>query len=113
MTKSERDEAIRVIKSECYIFNMLNLDRTTIVNSALDKAVEALKQTRWIPVSERLPRDGQKVLCQCQAEIIDVFVWSKSIGWIENDRNAYMPLFVIAWMPLPEPYKTESEEEDE
>lgn len=43
MTKNERDEAIRVIKSECYISNLLNLDRTRMVNTALDKAVEALK----------------------------------------------------------------------
>ena len=67
------------------------------------------ERSGWIPVSERLPEEGQKVLCQCQAGIIDVFTWSKSVGWIENDTNAYMPLFVVAWRPLPEPYKAESE----
>ena len=37
-------EAIAIIRSECYIANLLNLDRTQMVNTALDKAVEALEQ---------------------------------------------------------------------
>ena len=37
-------EAISVIKSECYIFNPLDLDRTTKINTALDVAVEALEK---------------------------------------------------------------------
>lgn len=36
-------EAIEIIKSECYVMNLLNLDRTRMINSALDKAVEALE----------------------------------------------------------------------
>lgn len=81
------------------------------IRQALNMGMDALKhEQRWIPVSERLPEKGQKVLCQCQAGIIDVFTWSKSVGWIENDINAYMPLFVVAWKYLPEPYKAESEE---
>ena len=37
-------EAINIIESECYIFNPLNFDRTTMVNTALDMAIEALEQ---------------------------------------------------------------------
>ena len=36
-------EAIDVIRSECYVFNPLNFDRTTMINTALDIAVDALK----------------------------------------------------------------------
>ena len=39
-----RKEAIGVIKSECYIFNPLDFDRSTKVNTALDMAIEALDQ---------------------------------------------------------------------
>ena len=39
-----REEAIDVIKSECYVFNPLNLDRSTRVNTALDMAIQALEQ---------------------------------------------------------------------
>ena len=41
-------EAIKIIKSECYVFNPLNFDRTQLINTALDKAVEALEQVREI-----------------------------------------------------------------
>lgn len=43
MTEREAREAIDIIKSECYVMNLLNLDRTRMINSALDKAVEALE----------------------------------------------------------------------
>lgn len=41
-------EAIEIIKSECYVANLLNLGRTRMVNTALDKACEALKQIESI-----------------------------------------------------------------
>ena len=41
-------EAIKIIKSECYVFNPLNFDRTKLINTALDKAVEALEQIKEI-----------------------------------------------------------------
>ena len=39
-----REKAISIIKSECYIFDPLNLDRSTMVNTALDIAIKALKK---------------------------------------------------------------------
>lgn len=39
-----REEARGIIKSECYIFDPLNLDRSTMVNTALDRAIIALEQ---------------------------------------------------------------------
>lgn len=39
-----KEDAIDIIKSECYVFNPLNFDRSTMVNTALDMAVKALKQ---------------------------------------------------------------------
>lgn len=38
------EEAIKIIKAECYVFNPLNLDRTQMVNTALDTACKALEQ---------------------------------------------------------------------
>lgn len=37
------ERAIEIIKADCYVFNPLNMDRSTMVNQALDKAVEALQ----------------------------------------------------------------------
>ena len=44
-------EAIDIIKSECYVANLLNLDKTRMINTALDKACEALKQIESIKVA--------------------------------------------------------------
>lgn len=58
---------------------------------------------KWIPVSERLPEEANKsyivtvkygddIVCSCQR-----FFFGEGIGW--NDDC------VVAWQPLPEPYK--------
>ena len=38
------EEAINIIKSECYVFNPLDFDRSTMVNTALDMAIKALEE---------------------------------------------------------------------
>ena len=60
----------------------------------------------WIPVSERLPEMGVRVLCACQADLYDVLKLTPK-GWFYDTRHTYMFGFVRAWMPLPEPYKAE------
>ena len=54
------DEAINIIKSECYIFNPLDFDRTTMVNTALDVAVEALEQE---PLLDKIKAEIEKCYC--------------------------------------------------
>ena len=39
-----KEEAIKIIKSECYVFNPFNFDCTRMINTALDMAIEALEQ---------------------------------------------------------------------
>ena len=42
-----REEAKEIIKSECYVFNPLDFDKSTKINTALDMAIKALdKQDR-------------------------------------------------------------------
>ena len=84
--------------------------------SELEALPSAQPEQRWIPCSERLPEDGQ-----------DVLVTYKTTGKIhpcqyhdDGSRNpwysyidqcrAYMNV-VLAWMPLPEPYREERTEE--
>ena len=73
---------------------------------ALDMAISALSENKgeWIPVSERLPEMGVRVLCACQADLYDVLKLTPE-GWFYDTRHTYMFGFVKAWMPLPEPYK--------
>lgn len=60
---------------------------------------------RWIPCSEQLPRQGQEVICQCRANMIRVLKLDAYGDWYQDAEHCYMSGFVIAWMPLPEPYE--------
>ena len=60
--------------------------------------------SEWIPVSERLPEWGERVLT------IDND-GDYEINHIMDDEydEWFYDYDIIAWMPLPEPYKAESE----
>ena len=78
-----------------------------IIDEQIDKVKSLPPVTptqRWIPVSERLPEVGEKVLCQCQANIYEVLKLTVD-GWFYDNKHCYMSGFVIAWMPLPKPYE--------
>lgn len=38
------EKAIQIVKSECYVFNPLNMDRTTMINNALDTLIGAAEK---------------------------------------------------------------------
>ena len=126
------DEAKKIIKSECYIADLLNLDRTQMVNMALDTVIEAAEETRWIPVSEKkadfpclaVDKFGQIFIPQGIVTInnrcydgagfdFDVGKFMKGKEVIINGQKAYIePTEVIAWQPLPKPYKAEGSDEE-
>ena len=81
-----------------------------------------LDYARWIPCTERLPEDGDTYLVTIEynGEVIGVDAasyspvdgyidkhWETFNDWKEDDDSCY---HVTAWMPLPEPYKAESED---
>jgi hypothetical protein len=64
------------------------------------------KPNRWIPVSERLPEDKQSVLVWCpQYKNIYCAYLEKERWWIFGAFVQIVPNEVVAWMPLPLPYK--------
>jgi len=66
---------------------------------------------RWILVSERLPEDKQAVLVWCpQYQNIYCAYLEKKQWWIFGAFVQIVPNEITAWMPLPAPYKVESEE---
>ena len=87
-----------------------------IANSCL-MAIKALEQTRWIPVSERLPKDHEKVLIYLSSNRITIGLYrshrlpfmDKPIGWGTDAPHDWSSDEVISWMPLPQPYKAASE----
>lgn len=38
------EDAIKILKEHCYVFNPLDFDKTTMINTALDKAVKTLER---------------------------------------------------------------------
>ena len=123
---------------ECGIMNYLsdeenvdNISECAMEHRQLAELLKELKQlrkqTRWIPVSERLPKDGvylvtvERTLGKPRIETksfakdlnrVDDFDFSEhKCGWYDYDSEYgyWEDTNVIAWMSLPEPYKAESE----
>lgn len=76
------------------------------------KVIERLKATNWIPVSERLP-EIKMPYEECYLVTDGRFCWMayyiREKEWIfadcTNCKNKIDWTDVVAWMPLPEPYK--------
>ncbi len=61
----------------------------------------------WIPVTERLPEAGERVLCYCRANIYEVMKMRTDGDWVYDTNHVYMHSFVTHWMPLPPAPKEE------
>ena len=70
----------------------------------LDLAISALEkqeEDRWIPVTERLPKNKKKVLVSYDTED------GKKVDISMFDKYGCLLGLVSAWRPLPEPYTEE------
>ncbi len=66
-------------------------------------------KNEWIPLTKRPPEDGERVLITYDKNVIRA-TWDEMRGYFyDTSAMALDRDFVSAWMPLPEPYK---EEED-
>ena len=88
-----------------------NTNRATMICKAIKKIPSVQPQQGWIPCSERLPEVGDEVLVTCADEVGIAWLEPYCIRWLSNDFgdawiDKYKP---IAWQPLPQPYKAESE----
>ena len=81
---------------------------------ALPSVTPARKKEKWIPCSERMPEDGELVLFSTNTDRVyegRFFVDNTDFQWyaFRDEAFAYNNV-VTAWLPLPKPYKAESED---
>lgn len=70
-----------------------------------EKGYEDGLNSKWIPVSEGLPKkDGEYWVTQKSGRV-GIYVFDSN-----GNSEEYWKRCALAWMPLPESYKTESEE---
>ena len=81
----------------------------------LEKAPTVEPEPQWIPVAERLPETSQDVLITKRKEfgtvrVMKAFYISSDDEGIWVSERGTDTTGVIAWMPLPEPYKGEHDD---
>lgn len=74
---------------------------------AIGMGIHALKETQWIPCSERLPENAMNVIAQFSSGTVTELRYAGN-GIFEGIYD-YSTKVIIAWMPLPEPYKEKTE----
>ena len=77
-----------------------------LTQEVLDMAISALEkqeQDRWIPVTERLPKNKKKVLVSYDTED------GKKVDISMFDKYGCLLGLVSAWRPLPEAFEAEEE----
>ena len=69
---------------------------------AIEMGIHALKETQWIPCSEKMPEDNTDVIvCFYSGTVTEMRYWGNGIfqGIYEHTAKT-----IVSWMPLPKPY---------
>lgn len=107
MKNKEREEAIKHLKE----MQRKYVEKSPYEWSALKKAIRELETNRWIPVNEKLPRLRNDFFSEdVLVTVKDEFGTGIDIGFYdyedkEWDTHTIDNAKVLAWKPLPKPYK--------
>ena len=82
------------------------------VKTILKELPSAQPEQRWIPCSERLPDDDRTKVVTLANGNVEAGYYSNGDWWCIGDTISLENPIVIAWMPLPEPYKEGEHETD-
>lgn len=112
---------------EWRIWSAILAERTAFKHDIFD-APEVQPEPKWIPCSERLPEKYGWYLCTLKDTRVNTYYWNNKGEWLDNGKKHFFELYnissrytgenitaeqegsvywtdwVIAWMPLPEPY---------
>ena len=97
-----------LISRKAAIDAVIKRDANCGIDSA--KVLKALpsaqpKRGKWIPCSERLPKDDVEVFVYLFKSASPYIAWVKDYRWYTEDFEVEKEYYPTAWMPLPEPYK--------
>lgn len=89
------------------------LKKTEDLLSACNIVIQTLEQTKWISCNKRLPKVNEYYLVQNGYGDMLVAKYVKKDCWEEIYSRHKLGVLddIVAWMPLPKKYKTESEKE--
>jgi len=86
------------------------------MNTLEEQMSDSENPNKWIPVSERLPKNGELVLFSTKTDRVfegRFFVDKTELQWYAfRDKAFAYNNVVTAWLPLPEPYKEEKERKE-
>ena len=74
---------------------------------AIGMGIHALKETQWIPCSEKMPEDNTDVIVYFYSgTVTEMRYWGNGIFQGIYEHTAKV---IVAWMPLPEPCRQNDE----
>ena len=89
------------------------VDEVKLYAKVMAQATPTIKTQKWIPCSERLPDNEKRVLCTVQSGehfcVVPCIFIQHTRRWLPEVYGNHDN--VIAWMPLPRPYRGETSEE--
>lgn len=122
------EELICRLKTKKESVELVNLDYAEGLKDAYEIAIEIVNQLAeehndgWIPCSEKLPENDDDVLCWYEYRIMqgthegemnqkfEIGYYKKYFKRWGGEVSCGRDCKVIAWMPLPKPYKEDEEE---
>jgi hypothetical protein len=116
-----RDAINNALRGRCVPYKKATRIKLKELLEMLDKGltVTEFADNRWISVSERLPKADEYVgnvakYYLVQNEFGDMMVarYTHSEYWVQMYQLKPIANEIIAWCELPEPFKSESEEEE-
>jgi hypothetical protein len=95
------EDAVEVLRNtRCY--GTMDIAKNVILKALNKQASSSEKLNKWIPISKEAPEENGYYLTTTMFNQVYCDYWNG----VAFDRSET----VIAWMPLPEPYKAEREE---